>query len=141
VSPAKRHPLDEPFTHHQYTGSRPSAHVPETKFMRQLELNDLMARLRQFALKDDAATHIAITATSALVDQLEEKYANQMLMQSRESRELNDRSDASRPVVEHAVESDSLTIPANAVDPINRITKRKDTTKSTKYVAKRMKVA
>jgi hypothetical protein len=60
---------------HTVIVDRPAPHIPATKLSRQLEMDDLIERLKSFAAKDDLAIQIAIEETNHFLLSLETSYA------------------------------------------------------------------
>ena len=98
--------------HHEVISSRPDAHVPETQLMIHLEVDDLIARIKEFSLKNDMASRILIIDGNEFVRRLEEKLFEQMRQPSASSGDI--------PAPSRAIESVLIDKPDQRVDPINR---------------------
>jgi hypothetical protein len=90
---------------------QPQVHVPQSKFMRQVELDSIVGRLRQFSLKDELASTIAVNRAALMVDKLEDEYAELSAQQAPAT-----HVDEQVTEVTHEPLDDQ---PTNIVDPIN----------------------
>jgi hypothetical protein len=116
-----------PVAHHQFTNSRPAVHIPDTKLMLQIEIDNRLSRVQLFAKRDIIALRIVLAEIAALEDRLESLYTQELVMPS------------IQPTDPAAIDRQAQNLdemPANGVDPVNSRVKKRGRTLSTAEAAK-----
>jgi hypothetical protein len=102
--------------------------------MKTLELKTILARLENYASKDDIALDVVITKANELFEQLDGAYVHQSraLREKSKQRTSSQLSDSALP---RSVQGVIISRPENAVDPLYQKTKKRHRDKSTAQAA------
>jgi hypothetical protein len=120
--------------HHEIIDQKPEYALPGSKLMKTLELKTILARLENYASKDDIALDVVITKANELFEQLDGAYVHQSraLREKSKQRTSSQLSDSALP---RSVQGVIISRPENAVDPLYQKTEKRHRDKSTAQAA------